>query len=112
MDLVFVSELEYDKLGLAGMSNVKTVIVTLGDRGSQIVSNGASHSAIHVPAPKVDDIQDLCGAGDAFIAGFLYSWQQNSESLEACCEWGHRVAQKNIQRLGACAQVIRAEELI
>lgn len=45
-----------------------TIVVTMGSQGSLAVT---AREAIHVPAWRVDEIQDTTGAGDTFNAAFL-----------------------------------------
>ena len=56
------------------LSNVagihKTVLLTLGARGSMVCANGSLN---YVPAEKIDTVADTNGAGDAFMAGVLSS---------------------------------------
>lgn len=47
---------------------VKVLIVTLGEKGSEIYLNGKKH---RIPIAKPKKLVDPTGAGDAFIAGFL-----------------------------------------
>ncbi len=55
-----------DKRGLLSMT--KTIVTTLGEKGSMI-STGTAEG--RVPAAKVADVVDPTGAGDSFRAGFL-----------------------------------------
>jgi adenosine kinase len=48
---------------------VKALIVTLGARGSMILTNGRR---IEVPCVKAQEVVDPTGCGDAFRAGLLY----------------------------------------
>jgi adenosine kinase len=55
-----------DKKGLLAMT--KTVVTTLGEKGSLISASG---SEVTVPAAKAAEVLDPTGAGDAYRAGFL-----------------------------------------
>ncbi|OGW37173.1 MAG: carbohydrate kinase [Nitrospirae bacterium RBG_13_39_12] len=55
-----------DEKGLLGLT--KTIITTLGDKGSHIIT---SEFNINIPAAKVHDVIDPTGAGDAYRAGLL-----------------------------------------
>lgn len=55
-----------DRQGLLGLT--KTIITTLGEKGSQISSPG---SVTEVPPAKTLQVVDPTGAGDAFRAGLL-----------------------------------------
>jgi adenosine kinase len=49
--------------------NVKALVVTLGARGSLVMTNG---QRIEIPAVKAEQVLDPTGCGDAFRAGLLY----------------------------------------
>ncbi|MDO8451334.1 MAG: carbohydrate kinase family protein [bacterium] len=49
-------------------SKTKILVVTLGEKGSRIVSNGKE---IVIPPIKVENVVDPTGAGDAHRAGFI-----------------------------------------
>jgi adenosine kinase len=55
-----------DKKGLLTMT--KSVVTTLGEKGSLISASG---SEVMVPAAKAAEVVDPTGAGDAYRAGFL-----------------------------------------
>ena len=56
---------------------VKALVVTLGARGSLVMTDGRR---IEVPAVKPEQIADPTGCGDAYRAGLLYG-------LAAGCDW-------------------------
>jgi fructokinase len=73
--------------------NSKMVIVTKGDKGALLYSDGVfyEHSGF-----KVDAV-DTVGAGDAFLAGFiaaLLEGKTNNKALEFACAAGAFVASK------------------
>jgi len=61
------------------LSHVENVVVTRGDKGADIYTNGKE---IHIPVAKIKKYQDPTGVGDAFRAGFLkgiscnLSWEE------------------------------------
>ncbi len=57
----------------------KQVIVTLGSRGCRY--NDSEYTTI-----QVDEV-DVCGAGDAFLAGLVYGWL-NTNNLESSIPYG------------------------
>ncbi len=59
--------------------NRKPVIVTLGEQGC-VTFDGASHYA---PAFKVEGQVDICGAGDAYNAGVMFSLTKGIPLAEA-----------------------------
>jgi adenosine kinase len=68
----YESELMQDRTGLSLeqlASMVKALIITRGDKGSEIYTEGR---CIHIPAAKANAILDPTGCGDAYRAGLLY----------------------------------------
>lgn len=77
---VIVNAYEYqllqDKTGLdhaAISAAAETVIVTRGEDGASIYTNG---EAIEIPPAPVDEVADPTGAGDAFRGGYLKAWAE------------------------------------
>lgn len=73
--------------------NSKMVIVTKGDKGALLYSDGEFFDH---PGFKVDAV-DTVGAGDAFLAGFiaaLLEGKTNDKALEFACATGAFVASK------------------
>jgi len=60
---------------------VQHVIISLGKDG-YVVVNAAMQK--QVPAKIVHALVDVSGAGDAFVAGMLYSIKQGGDILDAC----------------------------
>ncbi|HCY42437.1 MAG TPA: carbohydrate kinase [Prolixibacteraceae bacterium] len=84
--------------------NSKMVIVTKGDKGALLYSDGEFYEH---PGFKVDAV-DTVGAGDAFLAGFiaaLLEGKTNDKALEFACATGAFVASK----AGATPQYDRKE---
>ncbi|MBI3937729.1 MAG: carbohydrate kinase family protein [Betaproteobacteria bacterium] len=59
---------------------VTAVVVTLGARGSLVVTDGQQ---IEVPSVKAEEVVDPTGCGDAFRAGLLYGLAQGMDLLLA-----------------------------
>ena len=74
-----------------------TVIVKLGAEGCWV--ENASH-AERIPAPKVENVVDTTGAGDAFAAGLIAALL-HGEDLPSACRAGNRTGAKVVQCLGA-----------
>lgn len=86
---------EQEVRDLASLSlryGAKTVVVTMGLRGSYILEEGREHRQKSTPA----NVTDALGAGDAYIAAFLvhyqntggdvpYAAQQASDFAAECC---------------------------
>lgn len=92
---------EVDNIDKAVALYLKTsniVIITLGKNGAIIVTN---NQLLRVPSiVEKSKIVDLNGAGDAFIAGFLYGYTHNY-SLEDAGQLGAKVAAQIIYQIGA-----------
>lgn len=73
------------------------LVVKAGEQGCFLADG--SGAMRHFPAPVVP-VVDSSGAGDAFNAGFLASWQQGHD-IETAIEAGQRLAAWVIQRNGA-----------
>jgi len=77
------------------------VVVTEGCQPVQCYSIGDRLKTISVPVPHLDKslIKDTIGAGDSFIAGFIYVYVRKG-SLKSCIEYAIWSAQKMIQQVG------------
>lgn len=61
---------------------VKTVLLTLGDKGSLIYSSGQFYD---IPAYPTLQVVDATGCGDTYMAGYLYKRSQGASYKEAGC---------------------------
>ena len=80
-----------------------TVVVTLGPRGSALISGGR---VTPIPAFRCDKVVDPTGAGDAFAAGFVAGLMKGEGDVEAAgrgSEWGARCCGV----LGGCGRLFR-----
>jgi fructokinase len=82
------------------------VCLTLGGEGVWVFSTEEEH---FLPPRKVK-VRDTTGAGDAFWAGFLTAWLDNSSLLD-CAKAGRNMAEFKIQRFGALPEVVDIELL-
>jgi sugar/nucleoside kinase (ribokinase family) len=110
VDILFANEAEIKELfdaskvedtleTLSGMCRVTAI--TLGDRGSIIVSN---NEATHIPAAKNLNVVDTTGAGDLYASGFLYGYT-HGYSISDCGHIATIAASEVIQHLGARPEV-------
>jgi sugar/nucleoside kinase (ribokinase family) len=74
----------------------KTVIVTLGMKGTMLSVEG---SLCNIPAYNPEKIVDPTGAGDAFIGGFLAEYINDANYLRCACV-GSAVASLVVEALG------------
>lgn len=84
---------------------VKTVIVTLGNKGAALSVEGAICS---IPAYKPPKVVDPTGAGDAFIGGFLAEYLLGSDTLWCACV-GSAVASIVVESIGPTFSPSRSE---
>ncbi len=73
-------------------------LVTLGATGVVLLVKDQS---IFVPAKKVPKVVDTTGAGDAFLASYLYETLLHQQSAEASLEISAERAAKVVEHLGA-----------
>ena len=93
--LLQTDSLEETTRRLAGYD--KLFVITRADKGSVIMHGDRT---IEQPAIAVESIVDTTGAGDAYIAGFLFGYTQKMP-LEECAKIGTFCATQVIQRVGA-----------
>ena len=76
---------------------VKTIIITLGDKGALIVTKNKN---VIIPAIKVNPI-DTTGAGDTFCAAICYSYVLKKFNIEKATLFANAAAALKIQSMGA-----------
>lgn len=75
---------------------LRALVVTQGDKG---VACYEQHQTTHIPAPPVEKIVDICGAGDSFSAGAV-SALAGGATLQESLAFGNLVASITITKLG------------
>jgi sugar/nucleoside kinase (ribokinase family) len=80
---------------------VSMVVLKMGEKGCYIKTKERS---IRLPAIPVKDVVDTTGAGDAFVAGFLYGIIKGW-SVERCGLFANAVGANCVQAIGATAGV-------
>ena len=105
VDFLFANELEAQSLyvsenleaALADIKGtVKHLVVTRGELGSVVLSQGKTHVREAEPVP---DLIDTTGAGDAYAAGFLYGFTRDW-SIPKCMDAASGIAAQVIRQVG------------
>lgn len=104
-DLLLCNEREYQHLQAvlapAGLEpllegRLGAVVVTRGERGSEVLTRAGRTPVSAVPAAVVD----TTGAGDAYTAGFLHGLLRG-DTLESCARLGAKVASMVVAHWGS-----------
>ncbi len=91
--------------GPAGVSGLRIVVVTLGERGALAVARGGE--TVYHPGFEVE-LKDPIGSGDAFSAGFLHQLLLD-RPLEEACRFGNALGAAVAAQEGATRPVPPAE---
>lgn len=78
-------------------SGARTVVVTMGTRGSYLLEENRAHRQLAYPT----DVLDTLGAGDAFIAAFLAEYHDTCGDLIQSADRASRFAAQNCTSYGA-----------
>lgn len=81
------------------------VVIKLGKKGCLICTKDKK---VEIPAYPHVKLVDTTGAGDSFVAGFIWGLK-NGMPLEECARFGCAVASCTVEKLGANAAVDSAE---
>ena len=101
-----------DISGLFSRSRVEIIVTTLGEEGSRcFIRTKERIRTIHVPAKPVSKIVDATGAGDAFMAGFLFGYLKGL-TPEENCQLGSTMAYFVLQKEGCCTNLPSLEQLM
>lgn len=112
VDVLFANEVEITSLfevatvadaveALRRHRRWRVAAVTLGAKGSLVVTDDAT---IECPAVPVDRVVDTTGAGDLYAAGFLHGLTTGAD-LARCAHLGSVAAAEVISHMGARPQV-------
>jgi sugar/nucleoside kinase (ribokinase family) len=106
VDIVFADEDEaiallevddFDGVARTAPAFGKLFVVTRSEKGSVVIHGDVKIVQQAIPVSKV---VDTTGAGDAYVAGFLYGLA-NGKPLDECARLGTRCATGVIQKVGA-----------
>lgn len=119
-EMAFVTDTTDPRTALQALSRmgVTLPVVTLGEKGAAFLWHG---EVVHVPAPPAR-VVDTTGAGDGFVAGFLYGLTRRyadarallgatRESLAELATFACVVGSRVVERLGAVAGLPAAAEV-
>lgn len=107
-EIVFMNEVEYsfiknkicDLKSIFDNGKAKHVVVTQGSGGSDVyVRCEFGFKRVHVNAVHCDEIVDTTGAGDSYIAGYMYAYLKGY-GAEICAVYASCEASFVIGRLG------------
>ncbi|MDR0533332.1 MAG: adenosine kinase [Verrucomicrobiales bacterium] len=96
---------EQTALALGNYCN--TTVLNLGKNGSLIAANGELH---RIPVNLVENPVDTTGAGDSWLAGFLYGWLNNNP-LAVSGRYGAILGAEVVQQVGASIPEARWVEI-
>lgn len=101
-----------DITDLFKIANAQIIVITHGKDGCTIntLEDGAVKKE-YVPASKSDHVIDQTGAGDSFVAGFLYGYKRG-KNLRTCAQWGSTMAAFIIEKTGCITNVPTLEEML
>lgn len=86
---------------------IKTIVLKSGEECTWVANESERHQ---VPIFKVNKVVDTVGAGDAFVAGFLYGLT-NELSIYECGVIGNAMGAMAVQSLGDMEGLPTSEEL-
>lgn len=96
-----INELEYKNRKTDG----NHVIVTLGSKGA--VYRNRDHEEFY--STQVEDVTDVCGAGDTFLAALVYRYLDTND-MASSIRFANRAASVTVQHIGVYAP--RLEEIL
>lgn len=85
------------------------ICLTKGKNGAFLSQKGKE--ILFQPAPKIDNVVDVTGAGDAFWSGFLSGYLKDL-SLKSCLKAANNLAAKKIQHIGGLPPEISLKQII
>lgn len=93
--MAFVDAENIDEAFIKLQEKPYTSIITMGEKGSSVITND---EIIHTPKVNINPV-DTNGAGDMFAGSFLYALLQDSD-LRSCAEFANYGASKVVETFG------------
>lgn len=85
------------------------MVITLGQHGAYAKVKGEGKDYLQ-KCPTVSQVADTTGAGDAFTAGFLYSYLViNEGDLQSALKWGAAAGSTCVTKVGASVMPTKEE---
>ena len=98
-------------LELMDAGKAEIIVVTLGERGSVVYAKADGNAGMTVEATRPPKVVDATGAGDAYVAGFLYGYCGGMD-LRTCAEYGGTMASFIIEKDGCLTNVPSREDML
>ncbi|XP_059614950.1 uncharacterized protein LOC132260684 [Phlebotomus argentipes] len=114
-DLIFGNASEFSTVvEVSGSNTLDSWVDSLAKDGKKdriiVITNGGSPVTLmevikgvtkrqEIPVARVENVLDTTGAGDAFVAGFLFAFLHSKSSRE-CVEEGIRIAGETLSQIG------------
>ncbi len=95
-----------DYLDMFASLGAKTVVLTMGAKGSLLRHQGETH----LSPPRKMEVADATGAGDAFWAAFLVAWL-DGQSPDRCTLFAREVVERKLRTVGPLPQNIDRSEV-
>lgn len=108
--IFFVNNKEWQELESVHtvlLGAIETVIVTHGEKGGKVFSQG---NWSDFESHHKDTVVDVTGAGDSFIVGCVSALLLDS-SIELACKWGAKNAASVVSAIGAKPGLLSKEQL-
>ncbi|MBU9744436.1 carbohydrate kinase family protein [Diplocloster agilis] len=94
--------------------NMQVIVTTMGENGCYVYGKheNSEYSKELVPITKAPNgVVDAVGAGDGFVAGFLYGYSRG-KSLKTSAQYGNTVSSFVIEREGSTTNLPTQEEML
>lgn len=98
-------------LGEGDVKNIQKITVVTNGPGPVLVYAMGKFTEYSVPPLDKTLIKDTTGAGDAFVAGFLYA-HLLKQSHEICVQFGCEVSREVIQNIGCLLRKNKSSEIL
>ncbi len=95
---------------LFNIGAAEVIVTTLGEKGSiYYEKNYTGFQSEQIKPFRIEEVVDATGAGDAYIAGFLYGYL-NNKSVRESCFMGSVMSSFIIERVGCTTNAPKPEE--